>query len=159
MKTMKTLNPLTSVSVTVLVSIGCLLGVAPSLTAQVPSTPKTESNNRSLDDLSDVPNQMAFWTCLQGNKKIKVEAQDESVWQETIEGEGWECSQPEQIPTQVSNEIQFSCEPLEGNLGIVTVTWLEAEGGNKQMQAWMEKIDSKPDQGCQISQVKPWDAE
>ncbi|MDJ0573599.1 MAG: hypothetical protein QNJ65_00350 [Xenococcaceae cyanobacterium MO_234.B1] len=153
---MKTLNQLTSVRVTVLISIGCVLGVAPSLTAQVPSTPKTESNNRSLEDLSDVLNQMAFWTCLQGDKKIKVDAQNESFLQETIEGEGWKCSQAERIPTQVSDEIQFSCEPLGGTLGIVTVTWLEGEGGKEQMQAWMEKMDSKPDQGCQMSQVEPY---
>jgi hypothetical protein len=159
MKTMKTLNQLTGVSVTWLVSMSCLFGVAPSLTAQVPSTPDTDSDSGSIDDLSDDPNQMTIWTCRQGDKKIEVEAQKYSAWQKKIEEEGWECSQPQQFPDQVSGATQFNCEPEEGTLGILTVTWLEGEGGNEQMQAWMEEIESKPDQGCQMGQVQPWDVD
>ena len=53
MKMIDTLNQLTGVSVTLLISIGYLLGITPSLTAQVSSTPGTESDNGSLDDFSD----------------------------------------------------------------------------------------------------------
>ena len=159
MKTIKTLNQLTSVSITVLLSIGYLLSLAPSLTAQVPSTPETETDNGSLDDLSDDPNLMTVWACLQGDKKIKVDVQNYNGWQETIEREGWKCSQPEQIPTQASDAIQFSFEPQEGTIGILSFTWLEGEGGKEQMQAWKEEIESKPGQGCQMEQVEPWDAE
>jgi hypothetical protein len=150
-------SPLARVSVTILAGVCCLFGVPDSLTAQVPSTPEAESDNGSLDDLPDDPNQMNIWTCLQENKKIEVEAQDESIWKEIIEKSGWECSQ--QIPNQAGGDIQFSCEPEEGTLGILTFTWLEGEGGKEQMQVWMEELADRPDMNCQMGTVQPWDTE
>ena len=126
---------------------------------QVPSTPETGNGNEIIDDLDDDPNPVKIWACLQGNQKIKVEAKDYSDWQETIEGTGWQCSQPEQIPTNVSGNIKFSCEQQDGTLGILVVTWLEGAGGNEQMQAWMDEIESKPAQACQMGKVKSWDTE
>ncbi len=159
MKMIKTVNQLTSISVSVLVTIGCMLSLTPSLTAQVPSTPETESDNGSLDDLSNDPNRLTIWTCLQGDKKIKVDAENYSGWQDTIEGDGWECSQPEQIPDSVSGANQFTCEPQDGTIGLLSITWLEGTGGKEQIQAWMKEIESKPGQGCQMSQVESLDPE
>ena len=141
------------------VSIGCLLSLTPSLMAQVPSTPEIENNEGSLENLDDDPNPVAVWTCLQGEQKIKVDVKNYSDWEETIEGTGWKCSQPEQTPTNVSGEIKFSCEPEDGTLGILAVTWLEGAEGKEQMQAWMEEIESKPDQTCQMGKVESWDVE
>jgi hypothetical protein len=116
-----------------------------------------ESDNGSLDDLPDDPNQMTIWTCLQENKKIEVEAQDESTWKEITEKSGWECSQ--QISNQAGGDIQFSCQPEEGTLGILTFTWLEGKGGKEQMQAWMQELADRPDMNCQMATVQPWDTE
>ena len=154
MNKIETLKQLTNVSVSVLVSIGCLLGVAPSGAAQVPSTPGTESDSGIIDDLPDGPDLVTIWTCLQGDQKIKVDAKNYSGWQETIESGGWECSQPERIPIDVSGEIKFSCEPEDGTIGLLIVTWLEGEGGEAQMQAWMKDIQSKRQQGCQRGKVE-----
>ena len=150
----ETLKQLTSVSVSVLVSIGCLLSLAPSLIAQVPSTPGTESDNENLDDLPDGADRVTIWTCLQGDRKIKVDAKNYSDWQETIERGGWECSQSDQIPIDASGEIKFNCEPQDGSLGLLIISWLEGAGGEEQMQAWMEEIESKPQQGCQMGKVE-----
>lgn len=158
MKIIKKLNPLTSASVSILVSVGFLFGLSPSLMAQVPSTPGTESSDGIMVEGDDDLAPVIVWTCLQGDKEIKVDAKDYSGWQETIERTGWQCSQPEQIPSDVSGEIKFSCEPQDGTLGILVVTWLEGEGGKEQMQAWMEELESKPAQACHMKKVELWDA-
>lgn len=150
-------SPLARVGVTMLAGIGWLVGVPAPLTAQVPSTPETESDNESLDNLPDDPNQMRSWACSQGDKKIEVEAQDESVWTETIKGSEWECSQ--QVSNLGSGALQFTCEPEEGTVGILTVTWLSGSGGQEQMEAWMKELEARPALGCQMGQVQPWDAE
>lgn len=161
MKMIETLKQLTNVSVSGLISIGCLLGVAPSLTAQVPSIPGTESDNGTIDERRIIIDErevildgrMVIRTCLQGDRKIKVDAQNYSGWQETIERGGWECSQPKEIPPELSGEIKFYCEPQDGTIALLTVTWLEGAGGESQMQTWMEEIQSKPKQGCRMGRV------
>ena len=153
----KTINQIINTGLSMLVSIGYLLSFTTALIAQVPSTSEKEIDNEIIVD--DDPNPVIVWACLQGDKKIKVDAKNYSDWQETIEDTGWKCSQPEQIPTNVSGEIKFSCEPQDGTLGILVVTWLEGAGGNEQMQAWMDEIESKPAQACQMGKVESWDTE
>ena len=94
--------------------------------------------------------------CLQENKKIEVEAKDESIWKEIIENSGWKCSQ--QVSSQASGDIQFMCQSDAGNLALLTFTWLEGEGAKEQMQAWMEELAARPDMNCQPGTVQPWDA-
>lgn len=158
MKMIETLKQLTIVGVSVLASIGCSLSLAPSVLAQVPSTPATESDNGIIIDGDDNPNPVTIWSCLQGDKKIKVDAKNYSDWQEIIEGTGWKCSQPEQIPVDVGGDLRFNCEPQDGALGILIVTWMEGAGGQEQMQAWMDEIESQPSQSCQMGKVESWDA-
>ena len=158
MKTIEKFNQFTNVSVSVLISIGCLLSLTPPLLAQVPSTPEIEGDEGIIIDGEDDPYPVNIWACLQGDKKIKVDAKNYSNWQETIDGTGWKCSQPEQIPLDVGGDIKFTCKPQDGTLGILIVTWLEGAGGKEQMQAWMEDIASQPGQGCQMGKVESWDA-
>ena len=157
MKMIKNLNHLTSAGVSMLISIGFLFSLSTSLMAQIPSTPEAESSDGITVEGDDDLTPVIVWTCSQGDKQIKVDAKDYSGWQETIEGSGWQCSEPEQIPSDVSGEIKFSCEPQDGTLGILVVTWLQGEGGKEQMQAWMEELGSKPAQVCRTSKVEPWD--
>lgn len=138
---MKSYRNLTAATITVSSALISLILFPLSLLAQTPSPP-VESDSSSPDNLpsAEYPNQLKIWLCQQGDKAIAVQAKDTSIWQEIIEGGGWQCAQ--QLSVTPGGDLTFSCEP-EDTIGILTVIWLEGKEGKQQMEDWLGELAKK----------------
>ena len=121
--------------------------------AQLPSTPQPGMNDNNIDDLPGDSNQLKSWRCTNADRAVEVEVKDVTLWQETVEEEGWQCQ--ESISTIPANDRQFSCEPDE-TIGILTVTWLEGKGGRQQMQNWIDQLAQSRGMICTLRETTPY---
>ena len=126
------------------------LAVLP-LAAQLP--PPLDTNAPNIDEVPDDPQQLRTWRCNHGNRAIAVEAKD-VAWRSAIETDGWQCL--EELSYIPANKPQFSCEPDESTLGLLTVTWLTGKDGKAQMQAWMDDFSASTNQICTVDTTNPF---
>ena len=107
-----------------------------------------------LDNIIDQPTQLITSVCKNGDNVIAIEAKEMDNWQGLINKDStWECRQ--EIPTIPDNSPSFSCEPSTG-LGLLTVFWLEGEGGPAQMKTWMNDLANDQNLVCTRSQSNPF---
>lgn len=124
-----------------------------SLQAQAQAAPTPNSSGVNPDDVPGDPTQMRTWRCTQGDRAIAVEAKD-LQWRATIESNGWTCL--EELSIIPANRQQFSCEPDESLMGILTVTWLQGQDAKKQMQAWLNEFSANPALVCTVDKTNPF---
>jgi hypothetical protein len=126
---------------------------AQAQTAQAQTTSPKKGNNPNIDDVPSDPTQLRTWRCSQGDRAVVVEAKD-LRWKPTIETNGWSCL--EELSPIATNRQQFSCEPDESLLGIITVTWLQGKEAKKQMRAWLNEFSANPTLVCTVDKTNPF---
>lgn len=135
-------------------ALGMVQLLTPALTrspAQAQGAPR--GNGVNINEVPEDPTQMRTWRCTQGDRAIAVEAKD-LQWRGTIESNGWSCL--EELSIIPANRQEFSCEPDESLLGIITVTWLQGQNAKKTMQAWLNEFSADPALVCTVDKTNPF---
>lgn len=109
----------------------------------IPNSPEDDSGN--IDDLPNNPQQMFSWRCSKDNKTIAVEVKDVDNWQKLLDTQNWSCK--EDLSIIPGNKGKFSCTP-SADVGILTVVWLQGEGGKEQMQTWFDDLNKDQNMVC-----------
>lgn len=120
---------------------------------QFPSNAPSDINQTNIDDLPNNVQQMTTWGCRQQNQFVSVEVKDVTNWQEVIETNGWQCA--EQLSAIPDNSPQFSCESNNGDINIITTTWLTGTGGKQQMQSWIKAFQDMS-MTCTTDETNPF---
>ena len=113
--------------------------------AQTEIKPNLVADITNLGDLPNDPQQMLSWKCVNGNKAIAVEVKDVDNWQKMLDSQSWSCQ--EDLSVIPGESGKFSCTPQE-DIGILTVVWLQGEGGNEQMQTWFDSLSKNQKMVC-----------
>jgi hypothetical protein len=133
-----------------ILGIGILWSLSPSLLlAQnpIPSTPSTPETNIQPSSISNIDNlpgdaqQMRTWTCNRENQSVLVETKDVKIWTEIIDAKEWQCA--EELSKIPDNAPRFSCESDNGDINIVTVTWLTEKADKQQMKTWINSFENQ----------------
>ncbi|MCT0252478.1 hypothetical protein KQ311_01210 [Synechocystis sp. CS-94] len=111
-------------------------------------------DNPDVDDITDQPDQLITWVCKSGDKTVAVEVKELQNWQETVDpDQTWQCEQ--NIPVVDPGDSTFSCE-TNATMGLITVFWLEGEGGKAEMTSWMNNLANNQNMVCTHGQTNPF---
>lgn len=147
-----------AVSVSALMLMGNAGGLVQAQVAPGDNVPSVQDalSDPNLDDITDQSDQVVTWVCKQGNNSVAVEVKEWDDWQEIVDAnKQWECNQD--IPVIPSDEPTFSCE-TSTTMGLISVFWLEGEGGQEQMGEWMNSLANNRNLVCTHGQTNPfWD--
>lgn len=145
-----------ALSVSMLMLVGSYRLTASAQVAPGDSVPSAADAlmEKDVDDITDQPDQLVTWVCKNGDKTVAVEVKELEDWQGAInQDQTWECEQ--NLPSIEPGDSTFSCETT-ATMGLITVFWLEGEGGKAEMTSWMNNLANDRNMVCTHGQSNPF---